>query len=1049
VVAPLRVRIFGNVQVEGLDFAALGSRKQRTLLRLLAVGRGEPVSVDRLTDCLWPGQLPSRPADQVGVLVSRLRAVLGADRVPRSDAGYALAADWIDVLAFEAVATQAQRRLAEDQPAAAATAAQAGLALAARPLLADEPDAPWADEARRPVDRTVSELRAVAAQASLAAGDPFGAASAAQAVLDQDPYDEHALRLLMTAHARAGRPGAALAAYARAREQLAEVLGASPSALTDEIHLAILRDEIAPAPDPTPDLRGTGGNLPGRDREWSVLDDSLIKATGQVAVIVIEGEAGMGKTRLLEEWSASKAGGIAILWGTCDPIGAALPFQPVLDALHRHLSRIDETEARRLVAQAGPVLGPLLPGYPGPASVPDPLTAQAALFGAALALCCQAGDSGAVLVLDDVHVADAATLTWLGFASRRPEAGSLLIVAALRPEADLSIRGATRVRLGPLDLASVVRIVGAERAPALLERSDGNPLFLVELASFAGEDLPASILEVVSARCAQAGAAEQTLRTAAVLGPELDLDLLAGVMQASAVDLLDDLEEGRRLLILEEQGLTFRFRHELVREALVAGTGPTRRALAHRQAAHLLAARPRWDPLLVATHARQGGDLELAARALVAAARQASVRFDHREAERLLGDSLALFPTAAAHLVRGRVRLTTEQFAEASADAREALALGARAESLELASWSAYYQRHFDEARSLCREAQLAVDTDDTALRSSILALGGRIAHADGDLETAQDDLESAVSAASALDGAGVGKVWLGWLMIDRGDLEGSMRLVSEVADDASLTSHPFAPAHRALVAAYTSGLQGRMADALAHLEVVDREVDVRKLHHFAGRTANYRAWLLRNLLRESEADDLNRAAAEMARARGLREAQVQADLDLADAHLRRGELADALRALRDVEAVGTGFAFDWKAGLRGDLLMARLMLEDGRPEEAVAVCDDLEDRATGLATPRYRTLAQALGIRARALSGHPVDPPSTEDVLRGLRRFATPEAWWVTAELARDLRIEGLWGGAERMIGVLVEGAGSRGAEFGRQAGKRLDRMRSSRRRD
>jgi hypothetical protein len=273
--------------------------------------------------------------------------------------------------------------------------------------------------------------------------------------------------------------------------------------------------------------------------------------------------------------------------------------------------------------------------------------------------------------------------------------------------------------------------------------------------------------------------------------------------------------------------------------------------------------------------------------------------------------------------------------------------------------------------------------------------------------------------------------------------------MVAEVADDPSLTSHPFAQAHRALLAAYVSGLQGRIADSLSHLDVVDREVEVRKLHHFAGRTANYRAWLLRNLLCESEADDLNRMAAEVAGDRGLREAQVQAALDTADAHLRRGELADAASALHQAASVATGFAFDWKAGLRRDLLRARLTLEEGRPEEAAAMCAELEHTATGLGTPRYRTLAQAVGIRARGLSGQPVDPPSSEDVLEGLGRFATPEAWWVTAELARDLRVDEWWGRAERMIGILVEGAGPRGVEFGRQAGRRLDRMRSSRRRD
>ncbi len=1007
-VAPLRIRVLGSLEVEGLAFSALGSRKQRTVLRILALGRGAPVSIDRLAECLWPGRLPARPGDQVGVLVSRLRSVLGPQRVVRSDAGYALAADWIDLVAFEQLAAEAQRRLSEDQPAAAAIAAQAGLALVAGPLLADEQDAPWADEARRPLSRTVGELRSVAAEAFLATGDPFGAASAAQAALDQDPYDEHALRLLMTAHARAGRPGAALAAYARTRDHLAESLGSSPSSVTEDLHLAILRDEIQPDDARAPAPANGHPTIPGRDAEWSVLDHSLTEARGRVEVVMVEGEAGMGKTRLLEAWSASVASRTTVLWGTCDPTGATLPFQSVLDALDRHLARVDEGEAEDLLREAGPVLGPLLPRGVGPSSPHDPLTAQAALFGGALRVCCGAGRGGAaVLVLDDVHLADAATKAWLLFASKRPTAGSLLIVATLRPEPAFAVPGATRVTLGPLDRAAAVRIVGAERAGVLLERSGGNPLFLVELANFPGDDLPASILETVSARAAQAGAAEQTLRIAAVLGPEVDLDLLAGVTQESAVALLRDLEEGQRLKILEERGLAFTFRHELVREALAAGSGASRRALAHRQAAQLLAARPRRDPLVVAMHARRGGSLELAAAALIEAAAEASARFDYGEAERLLGDSLSLFPRADAYLARGRVRLTTEQFVKASADADEALSLGARAEALELASWSAYYRRDFDRARSLCRQAESAVREDDNELRLSILALAGRIAHADGDLDTAQANLESAVAAASAVGRAGVGKVWLGWLMTDRGHSDLSGYLVDEVANDPSLTSHPFAQAHRALLAGYSSALRGQLAVALSHLDAVDHEVDVRHLDHFVGRTANYRAWILRNLLCESEADELNLIAAEAAATRGLREARAQAVLDMADAHLRGERLVEASAALDLVDSFGTGYAFDWKAGLRRDLLLARLALADGRAEEAVALADQLEARATAIGTPRYRTLAGVLGHRARRAAGHRVDPGSAGSLVEALSRFADPEAWWLTAELAEDLGVD------------------------------------------
>ena len=98
-----------------------------------------------------------------------------------------------------------------------------------------------------------------------------------------------------------------------------------------------------------------------------------------------------------------------------------------------------------------------------------------------------------------------------------------------------------------------------------------------------------------------------------MIGPELDLDLLAAVLGRPLIELLDDAEQAVAKQFLVEQDGELRFRHELVREALAASATAGRAALLHRQAGRVLAARPAADPVIVAEHARLGGDLELAA----------------------------------------------------------------------------------------------------------------------------------------------------------------------------------------------------------------------------------------------------------------------------------------------------------------------------------------------------------------------------------------------------------------------------------------------------
>lgn len=243
----LRVRLLGGLLVEGYRPSELGSRKARSLLAALAVADGAPVSVDGLADVLWGDELPARPAEQVGVLVSRLRGTLGADRIPRYDAGYALITDWLDLRELEEGIAAAEACVAAGDALSARLAATMALDHVRGPLVPEE-DAPWFDAHRQAAERRIAATRLLAAEAALVSGDPAGAAALASKGLDHDPYDEAALRCVMRAHVAIGRPASALAAYAAVRARLADDLGVAPSADTERLHGEILRAEPASSP---------------------------------------------------------------------------------------------------------------------------------------------------------------------------------------------------------------------------------------------------------------------------------------------------------------------------------------------------------------------------------------------------------------------------------------------------------------------------------------------------------------------------------------------------------------------------------------------------------------------------------------------------------------------------------------------------------------------------------------------------------------------------------------------------------------------------------
>ena len=373
--AYVELRLAGTFRVvrDGTELTdgEIGSRKSRTLLKLLAVERPGLVPADRIVDVLWPNERPAAPEQNVATLVSRLRAVLGADLIQGGRAGYRLTAGPGIVVDLDTAARfceQAEGKLATAAAVALAAAERAHELLAAGTAIGDEPYADWADPAREQVRELLRRVRLAAAEAALATGDPRLAAGYAEAAMAADPLDEAAHRWYMSASVAAGEQAKALAAYEALRRRLGRELGADPAPQTQELHLAILREQegglgrrARGRPDAGRHRRAEhragnagrtapgGTGLPGRDGEMGVLREAWNTAVGgQPGLVTIVGEAGIGKTALAEFLAAEAAeNGGTVLRTRCYETERSLFLQPIVEAIAPVVASASASTLRR------------------------------------------------------------------------------------------------------------------------------------------------------------------------------------------------------------------------------------------------------------------------------------------------------------------------------------------------------------------------------------------------------------------------------------------------------------------------------------------------------------------------------------------------------------------------------------------------------------------------------------------------------------------------------------------------------------------------------
>ncbi|HEX6423837.1 MAG TPA: AAA family ATPase [Acidimicrobiales bacterium] len=895
----LEITLTGDVTVAGTatGVTQVVTGPPRVVLAALVLDPGG-VARDRLAGIVWPESMPRTWASALRTHVSKVRTLVTAavggagETIVSGDAGYHLVlpdgvALALDVHEAERELEDARRALAGDPATARRLACRAADRLRA-PFLPGHPGA-WAESVRAHLDDVAVTALEVAAHAAAALGDGAGAVETAADAVQRAPLRESAHRALMAAYTAAGNRADALAAYRRLRHDLADELGIDPSPETEAAYLELLGPvpSARPPGPPTGDELRTvlGGPAPGlapfvgRAAELEALAAAWEQAAaGARHLVVVTGEAGIGKSRLAAEAArrAYQDGGV-VLFGRCDP-EPIVPYQPLVEALDGLVAAtpVDDLPAvgERTMAELATVLPSIdRPRRPGG---PD----RAALFAAVTDLVAAAArERPLLLVLDDLQWADDDTLLLLRHLLRRAGDAPVLVIAISRDhdlepghtladvihalDRDGWVR---RVRLRGLSEPEVGELLGHICGPGdhggaarrLVAETAGNPFLVTELARArrdgagdAGSEIPQGVHDLVRTRLARLDdATVGLLRAGAVVGARFDLDIAAAVAGLDRGTLLDAADAALASGLVDEDAADcYRFPHDIVRRTLLAQVSGARLRSLHAGTADAIE-RLRADDLeghaaVLAHHsaagAARGGD-ERAVRW----ARRASALAARRSAP---AEAVRLCRQALAHVPPGRPALQAEVMVELGAvllAAGDPSAAATLLEGAELASRHCGTQVTGRAALALADAAgeQPGLRDEAVTLVRAALAATDRDA---GPAEAGTEDGAAEVLRArllvrrlrltgnSAASGVRRPAGMLGALhdriagLSDPRDLDERRRLADELAELATATgdhAHLIRASHERAMVAATVGDEASVTSSLATVAALTAEHD-------------------------------------------------------------------------------------------------------------------------------------------------------------------------------------------------------------------------------
>jgi DNA-binding SARP family transcriptional activator len=665
------------------------THKSLALFKILLTERGHFVPADRLIEYLWPELPPGRARNNLWVSVSQARRALQPD-LPRRAAGdfiltrregYTFSPDAhcsLDADSFTSHLLAARRA---DQTTEQIKALESARELYRGDYLEEDPYEDWALAMREQLRNDYLALLADLAHLYARQGQYRRAISLCHESLARESTDEAVFRQLMLYHYAAGEQNSALRMYAECSRVLRAELGVEPTQETRELYHQMQRRQVVgvdhdarypPPVEPVP-LPFSLGRTPlvARDREYGHLASLVTAAAaGQGQVALVEGEPGVGKSRLVQEVARfAETQGVRTLVGQCYQVEQVAPYQPIIDLARRIVSASKPDTLRRLPAvwlaeltALVPEMTELVPDLPPtPASV-DP-SRQGRMFEALVRmLVAHAAEDGLVLIVDDVQWADPSTLRFLHHLARSIADHPVLLICTLGSEAavahgDLAsfvyslkqiphMQHFSLARLSEHEVQTLLESMGSlpalalELAAWLHCETEGNPFFMVlmlqslleqgflsmgaqtewQLAPQALREagaeltLPEALRESVRDRLRRVPRDwRRVLEMAAVLGRGFDFTTLQVVTQEETHRLLDAVDGlvARRLLE-EREDNHYQFTHDKICEVLYHDLSGPRASALHLQVAEALEAQAGDQPgataSILAHHFERAGE---------------------------------------------------------------------------------------------------------------------------------------------------------------------------------------------------------------------------------------------------------------------------------------------------------------------------------------------------------------------------------------------------------------------------------------------------------